>query len=873
MNGGSITGNYTAGIGGGIAFESGSGCVALESGTIENNYMNAALTPDQDAGTCSATGGILNDIGVTSAGSANISTHLAIKDSAVIGSPKIYFDKYKFFVENPANGVKLGNAAGACETAVTTALSEQNLTSVVGSLWYQTIQDTLPLTVYVLTHCTNYNSTKDLYAAVIETDASGVPVQNASVKLEVVEPDESGICHLVLPGNNEHGYAVVFMQEGKQEAQIVKVTPADITVYTGGAGYTGTVGGSDTAIEGLPEPGFYVTLPDSLEQKLKGSSTGDDPVDLSGIVSFEGTAQGGASRTWTLEKYDRDSNVTVTVDGEERYIYRLVPGAEQNIVRVQFTDKNGKQVINDQFQIDLDALYQEYDMSIYTGDVIGSTVVAKVKGESDKYTVSSSSGKLTVRGVVNGTDNTTAITTSVPSSAEKVTAVASNGTKYLINGSGLEVNDSTGVKLLVDAVEKDGEQQLKEYLGNNYDFVTKDSNVELRYLDLVDTSNGNVWIRPSQAMTIFWPYPEGADSNDTFYVIHFDGLDRNYDDLSNALENNQPENCAVTRTSGGITFTVNSFSPFALVWKEGSSSGGGTGTRDDYTLHYVTNGGKHLSSETKSSSWTKDYEDLPIPVRDGYTFEGWYWDLRLTEPVTGDVKVNKTTVTLYAKWSGGSYGPDDTGVSDWLETDEHNAFLSGYPDGSFQADKNMTRAEVAQMFYALLLDKNVTITKTFSDVEDDAWYATAVNTMASLGMLEGYPDGTFRPDAPITRAEFAAIALAFAYDPASASCSYTDVSANAWYYTYVAQATTYGWIGGYPDGSFRPNNSITRAEVAVIVNNMLGRSADESYIDRNADELVSFVDLSKTHWAYYTIMEATNSHDYTTSSNGESWKA
>ena len=249
-----------------------------------------------------------------------------------------------------------------------------------------------------------------------------------------------------------------------------------------------------------------------------------------------------------------------------------------------------------------------------------------------------------------------------------------------------------------------------------------------------------------------------------------------------------------------------------------------------------------------------------------------YWDLRLTEPVTGDVKVDKTTVTLYAKWSE-KLGPDDTGVSGWLETDEHNAFLSGYPDGSFQADKNMTRAEVAQMFYALLLDKNVTITKTFSDVEDDAWYATAVNTMASLGMLGGYPDGTFRPDAPITRAEFAAIALAFAYDPASASCSYTDVSANAWYYTYVAQATTYGWIGGYPDGSFRPNNSITRAEVAVIVNNMLGRNADESYIDRNADKLVSFVDLSKNHWAYYTIMEATNTHDYTTSSNGESWKA
>ncbi len=372
------------------------------------------------------------------------------------------------------------------------------------------------------------------------------------------------------------------------------------------------------------------------------------------------------------------------------------------------------------------------------------------------------------------------------------------------------------------------------------------------------------------AMTIFWPYPEGADSNDTFYVIHFDGLDRNYDDLSNALENNQPENCAVTRTSGGITFTVNSFSSFALVWKEGSSSGGGTGTRDDYTLHYVTNGGKHLSSETKSSSWTKDYEDLPIPVRDGYTFEGWYWDLRLTEPVTGDVDVNKTTVTLYAKWSE-KIGPDDTGVSDWLETDDHNAYLTGYPDSTFRADRNMTRAEVAQMFYALLLDKNVTITKSFSDVPDDAWYATAVKTLASLGMMDGYPDGTFRPDEPITRAEFATVGLAFAYDPLDADCSYYDVSASAWYHTYVAQATTYGWIGGYPDNTFRPGNNITRVEVCVIVNNMLGRDADERYIDRHEDELVHFVDLSDSYWGYYTIMESTNTHEYTGNFTNEKW--
>ena len=295
-----------------------------------------------------------------------------------------------------------------------------------------------------------------------------------------------------------------------------------------------------------------------------------------------------------------------------------------------------------------------------------------------------------------------------------------------------------------------------------------------------------------------------------------------------------------------------------------------TTTRDDYTLHYVTNGGNHLSPESKSHTWTKPYDELPTPVRNGYTFEGWYWDPRLTEPGTGDVDVNKTTVTLYAKWSE-KIGPDDTGVSNWLETDEHNAYLTGYPDSTFRADRNMTRAEVAQMFYALLLDKNVTITKSFSDVPDDAWYATAVKTLASLGMMDGYPDGTFRPDEPITRAEFATVGLAFAYDPLDADCSYYDVSASAWYHTYVAQATTYGWIGGYPDNTFRPGNNITRVEVCVIVNNMLGRDADERYIDRHEDELVHFVDLSDSYWGYYTIMESTNTHEYTGSFTNEKW--
>ena len=216
--------------------------------------------------------------------------------------------------------------------------------------------------------------------------------------------------------------------------------------------------------------------------------------------------------------------------------------------------------------------------------------------------------------------------------------------------------------------------------------------------------------------------------------------------------------------------------------------------------------------------------------------------------------------------------PSDTGVSNWLNTRDHIAYLSGYPGGGFGPDNSMTRAEVAQMFYALLNDKNVTITTTFPDVPENAWYATAVNTLASLGMVSGDANGNYRPNDPITRAEFCVIALAFAYEPENASCSFYDVFRSDWFYPYVAQAASYGWIGGYTDNTFGPNDNITRAQVTTIVNNMLGRTADQDYVDDNLRRLNTFLDVPRAHWAYYQIMEAANTHDYTKNNGIESWR-
>ena len=205
---------------------------------------------------------------------------------------------------------------------------------------------------------------------------------------------------------------------------------------------------------------------------------------------------------------------------------------------------------------------------------------------------------------------------------------------------------------------------------------------------------------------------------------------------------------------------------------------------------------------------------------------------------------------------------DDTGVGEWLDLLDHRAYLNGYPDGTFGPEKPMTRAEAAQMFYNLLLDRDVENSAAFTDVAPGAWYEKAVNALASLGIITGYEDGTFRPENTITRAEFVTMAMRFANEPENYVNSFSDVSASAWYYEAVAGAAHYGWLNGYPDGTFRPNASITRAEVATAMNRVLERECDKNYVNKHADELLSFADLAPAHWAYYDVAEASNGHGY-----------
>ena len=207
-------------------------------------------------------------------------------------------------------------------------------------------------------------------------------------------------------------------------------------------------------------------------------------------------------------------------------------------------------------------------------------------------------------------------------------------------------------------------------------------------------------------------------------------------------------------------------------------------------------------------------------------------------------------------------------------TDDHYSYLIGYSDGTVRPNGKITRAEVATIFFRLLDDdtraKYWSSKNDFSDVSADKWYNNAVSTLSRMGVIGGYADGTFRPDAPISRAEFAKIAVSFTQNNGSAVYNYfTDVKTTDWFAPYVTAAKDAGLIEGYSDGSFKPESKITRAEACAIVNRTLGRKPSKAHM--KISDRIDWPDVQTTDWFYEAIMEATNSHTCTMGDRVETW--
>ena len=265
-----------------------------------------------------------------------------------------------------------------------------------------------------------------------------------------------------------------------------------------------------------------------------------------------------------------------------------------------------------------------------------------------------------------------------------------------------------------------------------------------------------------------------------------------------------------------------------------------------------------------------------------YTFSGWR--INGSGDVVTEIKDIQQDVKLIGVWtrrsSGGGGGssrptvdiPDD--VPTGLNGDDHFAYIVGYPNGNVEPNGNITRAEVATIFFRLLTEEvrtaNSTQSNSLSDVTRGQWFNHAVSTLSSMGIVKGHNDGTFAPNAPITRAEFAAIAARFDDKNTDTSSKFTDIASH-WAKNEIGIAANKGWINGYPDGTFRPNQYITRAEAMTLVNRVLNRLPENS--SDLLDSMIKWPDNSDASaWYYLAVQEATNSHAYSDKSKDDKYE-
>ena len=366
-------------------------------------------------------------------------------------------------------------------------------------------------------------------------------------------------------------------------------------------------------------------------------------------------------------------------------------------------------------------------MTIYPGALEEQDIKAQVLGENGEvlYTLDVEVGTATL--TVRGTTNSELIvpvgndTSSVTGNADiidqetgcTITAVAPADTQYYINESLVSVDPANVSLLSDDVVETD---PLYDYIVEN-DLADSNSNYLYRYLDLVDDTNGRAWVTATNPIEVYWKIPDGASRNGTFQIIHFQGLDREYDDLDVQLATNKPvvystqdDSLEVVRVDGEwyLKFSTDSFSPFVLVWEETGST----------------------------------------PSRPG-----------------GTPSVDRPT-------------KPDREEPENLNTEDHISYIIGYPEDyrtgqptddeslwPVKPEGNITRAEVATIFFRLLTDEAReeywSQTNPYSDVTIDKWYNNAISTLSNMGILDGYADGTFLPDNAITRAKFVKIAVSF----------------------------------------------------------------------------------------------------------------
>lgn len=382
----------------------------------------------------------------------------------------------------------------------------------------------------------------------------------------------------------------------------------------------------------------------------------------------------------------------------------------------------------------------------------------------------------------------------------------------------------------------------------------------------VEIKNGKVYVTLPETHTL-------TTSNQTTVTIT-DKENKPVSGVSVTVKDKTTEKMATTNSNGKITVPVKSTGGGSSS-SGGSSGGGGSISYATVNISVTDKDGKTVSV---SKSTGTDEATLTLPVGKDLSKDDNYYTIIVTDR-NGNAKADYTVVLKDRNKNEISGVTDKDGVL-VLPVKEHTAYIVGYEDGTFRPDNDMSRAEAAAIFARLIAKEKgekISGNADFSDVSKNDWYTDYIGYLSKYDIIKGYEDGTFRPNNNVTRAEFVAMTVR-CYDlfneigNGSATLKYNDLTGSHWAYKDIAYATSEKWLNGYADGSFKPDINITRAEVVTVVNRATDRNADVEYINKNLSVLNKFTDLKNNlHWAWADIMESANTHKAVVNANGEIW--
>lgn len=449
--------------------------------------------------------------------------------------------------------------------------------------------------------------------------------------------------------------------------------------------------------------------------------------------------------------------------------------------------------------------------------------------------------------------------------AKTLTALTDVNGKAVFPPLNEDVTDNDGNSGVEET--KPGEGENDEDVKTEYKVVVNDTKGVIGDA-LVKIEDGKVTVTLPETHTL-------TTSNQTTVTVT-DNEDKAVKGVSVTIKDKSTSKSGTTDENGKVTLPVKSSGGGG-----GSSSGGGSYSGGGGGSSYVSTTVKIVDKDGKTVSVTKSVTStkatLTLPTGKNLLEDDNYYTITVT---SGSKAKADYPVVLKDKKGNEVTGTTDENGIIVLPGKEHKAYIFGYDDGTFRPDADMSRAEAAAIFARLIAEakgESVSGKATFSDVSTKDWFYGYVGYLEKYDIIKGYADGTFKPDAPVTRAEFVTMAVRYyalfnEVKKSDYTVNYTDLTKSYWAYSDIAYAKHIGWLNGYADGTFKGDNNITRAEVVTVTNHATERTPDEDYINKNVSTLNKFTDLkNNSHWAYYDIMEAANTHLGVASKDAENW--